>query len=107
MSNYKATKTGAGQVLIPDLHYGEITDIYVAAAGGATTVVLYDGPDDSDAGKTLSTIKVASGASKEVTNCRIQFAQGGLYALCDANLESLTVHGIWTKRPVATVLSGG
>lgn len=107
MSNYKATTTGAGQVLIDDLHYGEITDIYIAAAGGATAVALYDGQDDSDADKLLCLHKVASGASLAVTNCRVQFAQGGLYALCDANLEALTVHGIWTKRPVATVLSGG
>jgi hypothetical protein len=104
MGNYVSITDQAGAAVIPDDINGIITDIYVVAGGGAAGVALYDGQDTT--GGLLFMHKVSTGASSAVTNCKIQFVAGGLYALVDANTEALILHGEWAKKIGAVNLSG-
>lgn len=102
--NYASIVNQTSRALVGANINGNITDIYVAAGAGAAAVALYDGP--STASPLLFIDKIASGAAHAITNCKIKFVNGGLYALVDANTEALIVHGEWAKQVGSVNLSG-
>jgi len=104
MGNFIAITNQTGSAVVPADMNGQITDIYIAA-GAATKVALYDGATPAAAG-LLFLDKVAANSAHQVTNCKIQFTAGGLYALVDANTEALILHGEWAKKIGAVRLSG-
>lgn len=105
MGNFASILDQAGAVLIDSDSIGQITDIYVAAGASATKVALYDGP--TTASPLLFIDKIAASSAHAATNCKIQFTNGGVYALVDANTEALIVHGEWAKLSMTNLLSGG
>jgi hypothetical protein len=106
MGNFIAVTDQTGKAVVPATMNGLITDIYIAATATATKVALYNGSTPSAAG-LLYLDKVAANSANQVTNCKIQFTNGGLYALVDANTEALVLHGEWGKNLPASLLSGG
>lgn len=102
--NYASIVNQTSGVLIPDNINGGITDIYIAAGSGATSVALYDGQDTN--APLIFIDKVATGGAHAITNSKIRFTDSGLYAVVDANTEALIVHGEWGKQVGAVNLHG-